>query len=114
MEGSEFWISFRRIWISIPPGFDFVPTGFDFLPTDFEFLQRVLEVGTSAAWGCGVEIFASKKLGKSFLPAKRRPVHNRDAPPSWATAKRPGHAPQVSFRHACASASWLNTSGGQF
>src|SRR5271165_7580733 len=45
MEGSEIWISFRRIWISIPPNFDFVPAGFDFLPTDFEFLPRVSEVG---------------------------------------------------------------------
>src|SRR5271165_3226410 len=45
MEGSEIWISFRRIWISIPPDFDFVPAGFDFLPTDFEFLPRVSEVG---------------------------------------------------------------------
>jgi hypothetical protein len=43
MEGSEIWISFRRIWIPIPLDFDFVPTGFDFLPTDFEFLPRVLE-----------------------------------------------------------------------
>ena len=45
MEGSEIWISFRRIWIPIPLDFDFVPTGFDFLPTDFDFLPRVSEVG---------------------------------------------------------------------
>jgi len=51
MEGSEFWISFRRIWISIPPDFDFVPAGFDFLPTDFEFLPRVLEVGKGRGVG---------------------------------------------------------------
>ena len=45
MEGTEIWISFRRIWISIPPDFDFVPAGFDFVPTDFEFVPPVLEVG---------------------------------------------------------------------
>jgi hypothetical protein len=50
MEGSEIWISLRRIWILIPLDFDFVPTGFDFLPTDFEFVPRVLEVGKGAAW----------------------------------------------------------------
>jgi hypothetical protein len=68
MEGSEIWISFRRILISILPGFDFVPTGFDFVPTDFEFLPRVLEAGkergVDTLRGCGVAIF--RGIGLDF------------------------------------------------
>src|SRR5208282_4314424 len=64
MEGTEIWISFRRVWISIPPDFDFVPAGFDFVPTDFEFLPRVLEVGK----GRGLPL----RLLGCFVAAARR------------------------------------------
>ena len=77
MEGSEIWISFRRVWISIPPDFDFVPTGFDFLPTDFELPPPVFEVGKGRGVDplrrCGVadnvEVGATLWLWKTFPSA---------------------------------------------
>jgi len=57
MEGTEIWISFRRVDF-VPPDFDFVPTGFDFHPRDFESLPRVLKVGK----GRGVDRFGVAAL----------------------------------------------------
>jgi hypothetical protein len=45
MEGSEIWISFRRVWISFRRTLILFRLGFDFLPTDLEFLPRVWKVG---------------------------------------------------------------------
>jgi hypothetical protein len=40
MEGSEIWISFRRVWISFRRTLILFRPGFDFVPTDFEFVPR--------------------------------------------------------------------------